>query len=179
MNISFERIQSASHRNLDVVMPLYVEAFPPEERRTSSDLLRMLNQKDMFFSAILADEQVVGMIVYWKFEGFLYVEHLAVLVARRQEGIGEEVLNMLQKEGVPILLEAEIPFDDASTRRINFYKRSGFSALPVYYHQPPYRKGESVVPMMLFSDKSDWDPDALRIATEHFQNRVYNLHNKG
>lgn len=179
MDLYFERIRSASHRYLEALLPLYAEAFPPEERRTTSDLLRMLNQTDMFFSAILVDELVVGMVVYWKFEGFLYLEHLAVLPSRRREGIGESVLKELKKEGIPVLLEVEIPYDDASTQRVIFYHRSGFSALPVYYHQPPYRKGETVVPMMLFSDRSDWEPEALRIATEHFQNRVYYLHNKG
>lgn len=179
MDLNFERIQSASHRNLEILLPLYVEAFPAEERRTTSDLLRMLNQKDMFFSAILTDEVVVGLVVYWKFEGFLYMEHLAVLASRRKEGIGAAVLKELKKEGVPILLEAEIPYDDASTQRINFYHRSGFNALPVYYHQPPYRKGETVVPMMLLSDRNDWEQEVLRIATELFQNRVYYLHNKG
>jgi hypothetical protein len=67
----------------------------------------------------------------------------------------------------------EIPYDEVSTRRVDFYQRHGFYALPVYYNQPPYRKGESVVPMMLFSDKTNWDTEALRIATELFQNKVY------
>jgi ribosomal protein S18 acetylase RimI-like enzyme len=177
LTLVFERIQSASHRILDVVLPLYSEAFPPEERRTTSDLLRMLQQKEMFFSAILLEEQVVGLIVYWRFEGFNYLEHLAVLPSRRKQGIGEMVLKELQKEEAPILLEVEIPHDEDSTQRVTFYHRLGFRALPVYYHQPPYRKGEKVVPMMLFSDKSDWDQELLQASTELFQNRVYYKNN--
>lgn len=179
MDLFFERIQSASHHYLEALLPLYVEAFPPEERRTTSDLLRMLNQKDMYFSAILVDKLIVGMVVYWKFEGFLYLEHLAILSSRRREGIGEGVLKELGKDGVPILLEVEIPYDDASTQRVNFYHRSGFGALPVYYHQPPYRKDEPIVPMMLFSDRNDWDPEVLQVSTELFQNRVYYMNSKG
>ena len=177
MDLYFDRIQSGSHRYLEALLPLYAAAFPPEERRTTSDLLRMLNQRDMFLSAILADEQVAGLVVLWKFEGFNYLEHLAVLPSRRKQGIGEAVLKELQKEGAPILLEVEIPHDDDSTQRVIFYHRLGFRALPVYYHQPPYRKGEKVVPMMLFSDKSDWDTEVLQKATEHFQNRVYYKNN--
>jgi len=177
MDLLFERIQSGSHRYLETLLPLYAEAFPPEERRNTSDLLRMFNQRDMFLSAIVADEQVVGLVVLWKFEGFNYLEHLAVLPSRRKQGIGEAVLKELQKEGAPILLEVEIPHDDDSTKRVIFYHRLGFRALPVYYHQPPYRKGEKVVPMMLFSDKSDWDPEMLQASTELFQNRVYYQNN--
>lgn len=173
MNILFERIRSASHPHLQVLLPFYAETFPLEERRDTSSLLRMLNVPDMFFSAILEDDLVVGLVVYWKFGNFIYIEHLAVLQSQRGKGIGESVLHKLQDEGYPVLLEAEIPYDEASNRRVAFYQRCGFKALPVYYQQPPYRKGESVVPMMLFSDLSDWDSELLINATELFHQRVY------
>jgi len=173
MNLIFERIKSASHPHLQVLLPFYVETFPLEERRDMSSLLRMLNETDMFFSAILLDDLVVGMVVYWKFGKFLYIEHLAVFPSQRRKGIGEGVLNKLQEEANPILLEVEIPYDEASTRRIAFYQRCGFTALQIYYQQPPYRKGESVVPMMLCSDMSDWDIELLDSSIELFQQKVY------
>jgi GNAT superfamily N-acetyltransferase len=179
MNLSFQRIQSGSHRHLEVLLPLYVDSFPVEERRTTSDLQRMLNVQEMYFSSILLDEALVGLVVYWKFEGFLYLEHLAISKTHRRKGFGAAVLNELQKMGNPILLEVEIPYDDASNKRVDFYQSHGFLALPVYYNQPPYRKGESVVPMMLFSDKTNWDTETLRIATELFQDRVYYQGNRG
>ena len=173
MDLRFERIQSGSNRHLQSLMALYIASFPPEERRTSSDLLRMLNDKDMYFAAVIEEDMVLGLVVYWKFLGFVYLEHLAILTAFRNKGFGEGVLKQLKKEGFPILLEVEIPYDENSSRRVGFYHRSGFSALPVYYHQPPYREGESAVPMMLFSDKSDWDPKLLAVSTELFQKKVY------
>lgn len=179
MNLLFERIQSASHRCLKDLLPLYMESFPPEERRESNDLLRMLNVPEMYFSAILSDEQAVGMVIFWKFERFLYIEHLVVFADQRKKGIGEWVLRQLQNEGNPVLLEVEIPYNEASTKRVAFYNRSGFSALPVYYHQPPYRIGESVVPMMLFSDRTEWEPETLRSAIELFHYRVYGAKEAG
>ncbi len=173
MNILFERIKSASHRHLQVLLPFYAETFPVEERRDTSSLLRMLDEPDMFFSAILSDELVVGLVVYWKFKKFLYIEHLAVFQSQRGNGIGESVLNKLQEEASPILLEVEIPFDEAGNRRVAFYQRCGFTALQVYYQQPPYRKGESVVPMMLYSDLSDWDTEVLDGSIEQFHLNVY------
>ncbi|MEI7828164.1 MAG: GNAT family N-acetyltransferase [Prolixibacteraceae bacterium] len=178
MNLFLERIQSGSHKNLKCLLDLYVIAFPPEERRNTSDLTRMLNNPDMYFSAILVDEVVVGFVVFWKFNGFLYIEHLAIYPCHRKKGIGRVVLKQLQKEGNPILLEVEIPFDEASNLRVNFYQGSGFSSLPVYYNQPPYRKGESLVPMFLFSDKSDWEAEILRSSIDFFQDRVYLQNNK-
>ncbi len=175
MELLFERIQSASHQHLKVLLPLYMESFPQEERRASNDLLRLLNENEMFFMAILEDEQVVGLEVYWKFKGFLYLEHLAVMVSQRKKGVGQCVLEQLRKEQMPVLLEVEIPYDAASANRVTFYERSGFKALPVYYHQPPYREGELVVPMMLFSDLPIWDPEVLRKSIELFHFKVYGV----
>ena len=173
MDLQFERIQSGSHRHLQDLQGLYVESFPYEERRTTSDLLRMLNVQEMYFTAVLVEEVVVGFVVYWKFSQFRYIEHLAIYPAHRRKGFGAAVLQHLQREGRPLLLEVEIPYDSTSTQRVGFYNRAGFNALPVYYHQPPYRKGESLVPMLLFSDRTDWDADILRISMEQFQEKVY------
>ncbi len=173
MDLQFERIQSGSHRHLQDLLSLYVESFPYEERRTTSDLLRMLNDREMYFTAVLVEEVVVGFVIYWKFGQFCYIEHLAIYPAQRRKGFGEAVLKQMQKEGKPLLLEVEIPYDSMSTQRVGFYNRAGFNALPVYYHQPPYRKGESLVPMLLFSDRTDWDDELLRVSTEQFQESVY------
>lgn len=173
MILLFERIKSGSHRYLKDLLSLYVESFPPEERRTTSDLLRMLNDQEMYFSALLLEDEVAGFVVYWKFEHFLYLEHLAIYPSFRRKGVGEAVLKKLQQEGNPVLLEVEIPEDEISTQRVSFYQHSGFNALPVYYHQPPYRKGETLVPMLLFSDHSDWDAQLLNNSVAQFQKRVY------
>jgi len=173
MDLQFERIQSGSHRHLHDLLGLYLESFPNEERRTTSDLLRMLNVQEMCFNAVLVEEVVVGFIVYWKFSQFRYIEHLAIFPAQRRKGYGEAILKQMQNEGKPILLEVEIPYDSTSTQRVGFYNRAGFNALPVYYHQPPYRKGESLVPMLLFSDRTDWDEELLKVSMEQFQEKVY------
>lgn len=173
MDLQFERIQSGSHRHLQNLLGLYEESFPSEERRTTSELLRMLNVQEMYFTAVLLEEVVVGFVVYWQFGQFRYIEHLAIYPAHRRKGFGDAILKQLRNEGKPLLLEVEIPYDLTSTQRVGFYNRAGFSALPVYYHQPPYRKGEAVVPMLLFSDRTDWDAELLRVSTEQFQERVY------
>ncbi len=173
MDLQFERIQSGSHRHLQDLLGLYLESFTNEERRTTSDLLRMLNVQEMYFTAVMVGEVVVGFVVYWKFSQFRYIEHLAIYPEYRRKGFGAAVLQHLQREGKPLLLEVEIPQDVLSTQRVDFYSRAGFNALPVYYHQPPYRKGESLVPMLLFSDRTDWDAELLKVSTEQFQERVY------
>jgi GNAT superfamily N-acetyltransferase len=173
MNVQLERIQSDAHRFLDELLPLYSASFPPEERRDLDVLLKMMPEAQMFFSAVVSASHLAGLVVYWEFDGFLYVEHLALFLPQRGKGIGREVLNQLQRRGNPILLEVEIPFDDVSTNRVAFYYRCGFQPLPIDYLQPPYREGETLLPMMLFSDQMDWDAALLKRSVELFQYRVY------
>jgi ribosomal protein S18 acetylase RimI-like enzyme len=179
MNIELERIQRDDHKYITVLLNLYLDSFPGEERRELNSLLSMLDEKSMYFSAVLSGTELVGFVVYWVFEDFRYIEHLAVLPDHRREGIGSWILQKLQQKGEPILLEVEIPHDDTSFQRVGFYNRSGFYALSVTYSQPPYREGESLLPMMLFSDQPNWEPETLRRCIELFHYRVYNFRLKG
>lgn len=173
MNLVLERIQFANHTYMNDLVILYLESFPREERRNILSLLSMLEEKKMFFSAILADGQLAGLVVYWNYEGFHYVEHLVILPDRRSEGIGSTTLIHLQEMGGPVLLEVEIPHDDASAKRVAFYNRAGFKALDIPYLQPPYREGESPLPMMLFSNHPDWETETLNRCIDLFQHQVY------
>ena len=173
MKLVFERIQEFGHPLLKDLFALYEGSFPPEERREQVALFRIFDDPQMFFTALLFEEQCVGLLVYWRFEAFLYIEHLAVFPDRRGQGIGTWALHLLQKMGDPVLLEVEIPYDPASQRRVTFYNRCGFNSLPISYFQPPYREGESILPMMLFSDKPDWQEESLKRAIALFHFRVY------
>ena len=163
MDLQFERIQSGSHRHLQDLLGLYLESFPNEERRTTSDLLRMLNVQEMYFTAVMVGEVVVGFVVYWKFSQFRYIEHLAIYPEYRRKGFGAAVLQHLQREGKPLLLEVEIPQDVLSTQRVDF------TAGPDSTH---YRSiitnhltaGRILVPMLLFSDRTDWDAELLKVS---------------
>lgn len=173
MDIVFERIQKSDHRFLNEIFSLYVASFPPEERRELSALLEIMGEPRMNLMALLHANQFVGFLIYWKFDEFLYIEHLAISINHQGKGIGTEVLRWIQKTGDRVLLEVEIPYDPASIRRVSFYNRCGFHSLPVSYFQPPYREGESILPMMLFSDRSDWGSGELSRAIELFHYRVY------
>ncbi len=173
MKVVFERIQSASKTYFGVLFQFYLESFPTEERRELKALVNLLSEPEMFFTAVLNDNKIVGMVVYWNFGGFLYIEHLALFPDQRRKGLGSVVLKMLRMLGRPILLECEMPYDEISTNRVSFYNKAGFSSLPIDYFQPPYREGESLLPMMLFSDQSVWNQEVLGNAIKLFHWEVY------
>lgn len=175
MIVRLERIQTPGQRYFADLLELYLGAFPEEERRDSSSLADILGVAAMYFSAVIAGDELSGMVVYWKFDRYLYIEHLAVMPEKRCKGIGRHVLQILQNEGNPVLLEVEIPFDGESRERTRFYTGCGFIPLDVDYVQPPYRKGEKLLPMLLYSDKSDWNHEILNECIHEFQSQVYNI----
>ena len=175
MKVSFLRIQSVSQGYFTRLLSLYVEAFPREERRDCEALVNMLNEQLMHFSAVICDNQLFGLVVFWRFDRFLYIEHLAVFSHLRRKGIGEAILEKLCMEDKPILLEVEIPYDPESLKRVEFYQKCGFISLPIGYKQPPYRLGETVKPMSLFSNQTDWLPETLMESVQQFHEKVYGV----
>lgn len=51
----------------------------------------------------------------------------------------------------PIILEVEMPEEEMAIRRINFYKRQGFTLWEKPYMQPPYKSGDDYLPMLLMA----------------------------
>lgn len=80
------------------------------------------------------------------------MEHFAIDETKRNGGYGKLVLSALkEKLGRPIVLEVELPENETSKRRICFYQRQGFQLWKEKYQQPPYRGGDSYLPMLLMA----------------------------
>jgi ribosomal protein S18 acetylase RimI-like enzyme len=143
---------------------LLISTFPFEERRDNRLQSDYSDHNKRFSNNIILDnEKPVGLLTYWDFDDFIFIEHFAVNPMKRSRGIGKTVLTLL-KEMLhrPILLEVEIPKDENSRRRIGFYQRLGFAVYETNYLQPPYLPDGEYIPMFLmgqgfanFSKESD------------------------
>ena len=141
-------------------------AFPQEERRDTVQQREYSDNNPLFRSnIILEDGNSIGMISYWAMEDFYYIEHFAIDPTLRNGGYGKRVLEMIKKQlKSPIVLEVEEPNDEMSTRRIHFYERLEFTLHRKPYMQPPYRKGDSGLPMLLMTyGDIDMDRDFERV----------------
>lgn len=130
-----------------------VASFPPEEYRALDQLRLFTDTRPEFYNnLILNDDTPVGLLTYWDFNTFCYAEHFAIDPAQRNGGIGRQALTLLchhlQK---PIVLEVEMPVEEMAQRRINFYRRLGFTLWDKPYRQPPYKPGDDYLPMRLMS----------------------------
>lgn len=122
---------------------LYVDAFPPEERRDVRSWKNLIANDGTVFRAlriVRPEQNFLGFLTYWDLEKFFYVEHFAVSVSARGGGIGGLALDLLLATAghKPFVLEVEPPATEEARRRIAFYERHGFKLSSLPYRQPPY-----------------------------------------
>lgn len=130
--MELKRITNSKDNDAVKLIALYEETFPESERYRDTQILRNLIDRNehVHFNAIYEDNELAGLFLYWDLNGFYYIHFLVVYPEMRNKKIGEKVLDWVADNiKQPILLEAEAPEDDFSTRRIDFYERNGYHAL--------------------------------------------------
>ncbi|MDE5544014.1 MAG: GNAT family N-acetyltransferase, partial [Bacteroidales bacterium] len=170
--LHWERL-ATNHRLYPFVEDLLHTAFPAHERRDDAQQREYTDHKKEFSAYALIDgNEPIGLITCWHFCGdnmsakeqsaertlpeFVYVEHLAVAPSKRNGGYGAEILRSLKERHKEIIvLEVELPQDEMSRRRIAFYERNGFELCRLPYRQPPYRPGDTSLPMHLMFHGTD------------------------
>ncbi len=119
---------------------LYTQSFPLSEQRTLDHQNTAFKSDHYHFDLYYEGKQLLGIIGYWVFPDYLYIEHYAINTALRGQGLGSRILNDLQKNADrPIILEIDEVIDEISTRRLRFYQHLGFVMNPYYHPLPQYR----------------------------------------
>lgn len=159
-----------SNSNYNFVEQLFVDAFPPEERRKEEDQRETIVYNPFMHCLLVSDVEgtPLGFLTYWRFSDFTYIEHFAVSPGFRNQGIGGDVISaFLQMQRRPVVLEAETPSTSAMAfRRVGFYLRNDFHQLPDVYIQPPYpgRNTDGVpLVLMLFAEDGSKVPSFSQI----------------
>ncbi len=147
-------------QSLEAARALYLESFPPEERRPWSSIEHRDDERGPWLKIISVDDRFAGFLTVWHFGGFNYIEHLATHPSVRGGGIGSLVLQSLKTdfpEPWVLEVEPESDSDPMPARRIGFYTRAGFSIIDRTYVQPPYSPELPEVPMYIMAS-GDADP---------------------
>ena len=128
-----------------------IDAFPYEERRDERDEKKCFFKSQFNFCEITDENESVGLIVFWVFNKFLFVEHIAINKEIRSKGYGSKTFELLKTQyNLPIILEAESPETEMQKKRIKFYEKLGFKVNSYDYTQPSYHNAESV-PLQILS----------------------------
>ncbi len=124
--------------------------------------------------ALTWDGRFAGFCIHWQFDGFLFVEHLAVEPHLRGQRLGQLLMQwLLQQAQGPLVLEVEHPVDVVSRRRVAFYVQQGLVLYPEFpYQQPPYQRHGQPVPLCLMTAPL-LAADALPALAATIQQQVY------
>lgn len=166
--ISLTQINRSDDSALSKVQSLYLDAFPPEERRPWEQLSVLIDDLSglfMMYVATTADGSFAGFITLWHLPGADYVEHFAVDPSMRGSGIGGTIIDNIRRQSGDraLILEVELPQTGPDApRRIAFYKRHGFEPLNDFtYIQPPYAPGLPQVQLLLMTTRPIADVAAI------------------
>ena len=144
-------IRPVTEEKFSVVYKRLIDAFPYEERRDECDEKKCFLKEQFNFCEITDDGESVGLIVFWVFERFLFIEHIAINKEIRSKGYGSKAIELIKaKYDLPIILEAEAPETEVQQKRIKFYENLGFKVNSYDYTQPSYHNAESV-PLLVLS----------------------------
>lgn len=162
---------------LKQIETLYVGSFPPVERRRFESVRKLLEKENVPFHIIAATEgsELVGFLSYWDFSGFRYIEHFAVDVRKRGNGIGSGILEyfITDCDKLPVVLEVELPESYDARRRVDFYMRHSFIIWKLLkYIQPPYEKGNDSLEMKLMTLRVN-DKNKVAEMAKIIQREVY------
>lgn len=172
------RIRSARHPLLSTILSLYSSAFPAGERRTTDAFLKMLTVVQMRLMVVTDIGKFIGIMIYWQFQDFIFLEHMAISPELRGHGYGRRIMQeLMDKSHHQIVLEVEHPTEQNSKRRIRFYEGLGFIKIPHPYFQPPYERNGQPLPMVLmalipFNDMTALN-ETLRLIREEIYERFY------
>lgn len=94
----------------------------------------------------------VGLMGWWEYDAFRYVEHLAIAPHARSGGFGSKILKKwMSGSEKPVFLEIDPVVDEITQRRLNFYQRLGFVENAIEHAQPHFQGTGETVPLRVLS----------------------------
>ena len=136
----------------DEIWLMYCETFPYEERRSLHEQQRIMRSKKYTLLAWTKNGKLLGFLGFWDYEGFCFVEHLAIHPDFRSQGYGTRMFrSWMEGTNKQIILEIEPVIDRITQRRYLFYTSLGFRKNPFAHAQLPFHAELKPLPLELLS----------------------------
>lgn len=124
---------SSNSKYRDKIEKLYLKSFPKEERFPFWILDKCSKEENSDLYAILDNEKFIGMCYIVNCKDVYYLMYFTVEPNLRNKKYGSRILNDLKEKYNTIFLSVDMPIDEISIRRKNFYLRNGFYDTNKYY----------------------------------------------
>ncbi|AOR23847.1 GNAT family N-acetyltransferase [Clostridium taeniosporum] len=173
------KLEIIEQKDFDSFFDLLDKSFPNIERRSRK------GQKEIFSEILYkvygiknGNDKVLGFIATWEFDKFNFIEHFAVDISLRGNGLGTKMLKEYIKNfNKPIYLEVEYPNDAISIRRIEFYKRLGFYLNDFEYVQLPLQVGNELLPLKIMTYPYNISENEFIYFRNNVYDKVYKQNN--
>lgn len=139
--MEFIRINSKDDKYFNDAMKIYQTSFPIFEQRTMKNQIEVLENKEYYSTIICENNILIGLLFYWKYGKYTYIEHLAISPSLRGKNYGSKILKIFCEDNKNTILEIDNPIDEISIKRLKFYSKIGFKLQNFQHIHPPYRKG--------------------------------------
>lgn len=130
---------TAKNKGDKEIKELYESAFPKNERIPWDDLMRLIEEMHLDFTAYYDAGTFVGLTIVYPRSSFNWFWYFAVREELRNKGYGQEMLRMLigKYKGQTIVFDMESPRQVCDNivqrrRRHEFYLRNGFRDTNVF-----------------------------------------------
>lgn len=171
--IEIIKVDNINSENYRFIEELLTASFPTDEYRAIAEQRKNVESNPQFNMNIIFDNNTpIGLLSYWQFDGYIYIEHFAIDPTQRGKGYGTKAIARIIEEHGSIVLEVERATDATTSRRIDFYLRNGLTLCPREYIQPAYRPDSKEVPMHLMSCGVDINKEFDKIKTSIYK-KVY------
>lgn len=137
----------------DDVYELFENSFIPTELRPYHLMKEKWLLQEFKIFTYSKKNEIIGAMIVWELEGFVYLENFAVNDCYRSQGIGSYLLKQLMEiyKHQLLILEVEKPSDVMSQRRIQFYQRHQWHMNPFHYIQPALRDNSEDIELYVMS----------------------------
>ena len=137
------RIETTEHPLFAQLWKLYNDSFPRVERRTLEHQKTALRSELYSLLAYTDEGKFVGLVGYWEFDSYVYIEHLCVDPSLRSGGYGSRIMKHLcGSTDKTVILEIEPVVDEPTARRFRFYEKLGFRTNPYRHTQHLYHEDD-------------------------------------
>lgn len=133
-------VQITSLTANEQIKRLYETSFPANEQIPWNDLVRLIGQMSLDFTAYYDGAEFIGFTIAYPRKSFNWYWYFAVREELRGQGYGQRILSQLIEKyrGQTCVLDMESPFQDPCPnpeqrkRRHDFYLRNGFRDTHVF-----------------------------------------------
>ena len=130
---------TTANANDEKLKQLYETAFPKEEQIPWDDLVRLIGEMNLDFTAYYEEGFFIGFTIVFPYEPFNWYWYFAVRPELRGQGKGQQILTALLEKykGQSCVLDMESPRQECDNkeqrqRRHAFYLRNGFRDTNLY-----------------------------------------------